>query len=267
MTTPSGSRRTAAASAPSVGLPYERAFVQPAGALARPCTVRAAAVSRATGCGATSPGCRCSRSPPTACRSRSRAPTASGDSRSCTPAGAGLSSGVVAAGVAAVGGETAAVVGPAIGPCCYEVGDEVSSLFDDDLTVDAPPRPVDRRRARAAPRRRRVGRARRPLHVLQPGALLLAPAQRPRARRPGSHRCSRLSVIRARLAEVQAQVGDERDDRRGDEVRRARATWRRSSRRASPSSARTARRTSRRSTRSTATRSAGTSSATSSRTR
>ena len=48
----------------------------------------------------------------------------------------GLSSGVVAAGVAAVGGETAAVVGPAIGPCCYEVGDEVSARFDPDLTVD-----------------------------------------------------------------------------------------------------------------------------------
>jgi YfiH family protein len=48
----------------------------------------------------------------------------------------GLSRGIVAAAVAAVGGETAAVVGPAIGPCCYEVGDEVSSRFDADLTVD-----------------------------------------------------------------------------------------------------------------------------------
>jgi YfiH family protein len=49
----------------------------------------------------------------------------------------GLAEGVVAAGVGALGpGETAAVVGPAVGPCCYEVGEEVSSLFDDDLTVD-----------------------------------------------------------------------------------------------------------------------------------
>jgi purine-nucleoside/S-methyl-5'-thioadenosine phosphorylase / adenosine deaminase len=48
----------------------------------------------------------------------------------------GLSSGIVEAAVAAVGGETAAVVGPAIGPCCYEVGGEVSSRFDADLTVD-----------------------------------------------------------------------------------------------------------------------------------
>ncbi len=49
----------------------------------------------------------------------------------------GLAEGVVAAGVAALGaGEKAAMVGPAVGPCCYEVGEEVSSLFDDDLTVD-----------------------------------------------------------------------------------------------------------------------------------
>lgn len=47
----------------------------------------------------------------------------------------GLSEGVVEAGVAALGdGPKAAVVGPAIGPCCYEVGDEVADLFDRDLT-------------------------------------------------------------------------------------------------------------------------------------
>ena len=48
----------------------------------------------------------------------------------------GLSDGVVAAGVAALGdGAKTAMVGPAIGPCCYEVGEEVASLFDADLTV------------------------------------------------------------------------------------------------------------------------------------
>jgi YfiH family protein len=49
----------------------------------------------------------------------------------------GLSEGVVANGVAQLGeGAKAAVIGPAIGPCCYEVGPEVSELFDADLTVD-----------------------------------------------------------------------------------------------------------------------------------
>jgi YfiH family protein len=47
----------------------------------------------------------------------------------------GLAEGVVGAAVEAVGGETAAVIGPAIGPCCYEVGEDVSSRFDEDLTV------------------------------------------------------------------------------------------------------------------------------------
>jgi YfiH family protein len=41
----------------------------------------------------------------------------------------GLLEGIVAAGIAALGGRTAAIVGPAIGPCCYEVGAEVSELF------------------------------------------------------------------------------------------------------------------------------------------
>jgi YfiH family protein len=47
----------------------------------------------------------------------------------------GLSEGIVEAGVAALGpGPTVAAIGPAIGPCCYEVGAEVSDRFDADLT-------------------------------------------------------------------------------------------------------------------------------------
>jgi polyphenol oxidase len=42
----------------------------------------------------------------------------------------GLLGGVVESGVAALGGgRLAAMVGPAIGPCCYEVGDEVAEPF------------------------------------------------------------------------------------------------------------------------------------------
>ncbi len=49
----------------------------------------------------------------------------------------GLAAGVVEAAVAALGARScAAIVGPAIGPCCYEVGPEVSSRFDPDLTRD-----------------------------------------------------------------------------------------------------------------------------------
>jgi YfiH family protein len=52
----------------------------------------------------------------------------------------GLAEGVISEGVDALRGDStenlAAVVGPAIGPCCYEVGAEVSALFDEDLTVN-----------------------------------------------------------------------------------------------------------------------------------
>ncbi len=42
----------------------------------------------------------------------------------------GLLGGIVEAGVAALGGgPVAAAVGPGIGPCCYEVGDEVAAPF------------------------------------------------------------------------------------------------------------------------------------------
>jgi YfiH family protein len=46
----------------------------------------------------------------------------------------GLAAGIVRSAVEALpGGPKAAMVGPAIGPCCYEVGLEVAEQFDDDL--------------------------------------------------------------------------------------------------------------------------------------
>lgn len=53
----------------------------------------------------------------------------------------GLLAGIVAAGVRALGGGTlAAAIGPAIGPCCYEVGEEVAQpfrkRFGDDVARD-----------------------------------------------------------------------------------------------------------------------------------
>jgi purine-nucleoside/S-methyl-5'-thioadenosine phosphorylase / adenosine deaminase len=41
----------------------------------------------------------------------------------------GLLEGIVEAGVAALGGKLAAVVGPGIGPCCYEVGDDIAADY------------------------------------------------------------------------------------------------------------------------------------------
>jgi YfiH family protein len=49
----------------------------------------------------------------------------------------GLLNGVVAAGVRSLGAEeTAAAIGPGIGPCCYEVGEEVAAPFREAFGED-----------------------------------------------------------------------------------------------------------------------------------
>ena len=49
----------------------------------------------------------------------------------------GLLEGIVEAGVAALGSRLAAVVGPGIGPCCYEVGDEIADEYRARFGPDA----------------------------------------------------------------------------------------------------------------------------------
>lgn len=50
----------------------------------------------------------------------------------------GLAGGVLEAGVAALGsGPVAAAIGPGIGPCCYEIGDDVRAVFaSSERTLD-----------------------------------------------------------------------------------------------------------------------------------
>jgi YfiH family protein len=49
----------------------------------------------------------------------------------------GLLEGIVEAGVNALGGRLTAVVGPGIGPCCYEVGDEIADAYRARFGSDA----------------------------------------------------------------------------------------------------------------------------------
>jgi len=49
----------------------------------------------------------------------------------------GLLQGIVEAGVAALGGRLAAVIGPGIGPCCYEVGEDIAGAYRERFGADA----------------------------------------------------------------------------------------------------------------------------------
>ena len=84
----------------------------------------------------------------------------------------GLAAGILARGVAAVGA-TDAAIGPGIGPCCYEVGDEVRGAFA-GLGAGVAARP-DARSGRGRPPAAargggRANREGRPLHELRGGA-------------------------------------------------------------------------------------------------
>ena len=130
-----------------------------------------------------------------------------------------------------------------------------AALFDAGSDRRREARPLERRRARAARRGRRDGRARRPVHALPSRALLLAPAERPGARRPGGDRCCRLTRSARASSACRRTVGPAVTVVAATKYVGARRHGAARSRPASPSSGRTARRISRRSTPSTATRS------------
>ena len=133
----------------------------------------------------------------------------------------GLHDGIVAAGVRRLrdlgASRVAAAVGPAIGPCCYEVGDELRAAFGHRR---AQARPARHRRRAAGRGRGRRGARRRPVHLLHRArrrpAVLLPPARPRRHRPPGGDRMAELirgldpGRIAERLAEIRAAMG--RDD-------------------------------------------------------
>ena len=104
--------------------------------------VRGSPASRATASGRTRPASRCSSSPPTACPSRSCAANGDRPGAAALHVGwRGLLAGIVESGAQRrSAAPLAAAIGPGIGPCCYEVGEEVAApfreRFGDDVVRD-----------------------------------------------------------------------------------------------------------------------------------
>ena len=124
--------------------------------------------------------------------------------------------------VAELGGDPCGVrvgIGPSIGPCCFEVGQEVVEQIPgaDDASSHRAERPTARRSlggepppARRGRRARRPGGGGRRLHPLPAGHLLLAP--RARLSRPAASGrrsdCPPMPDLRERIDRVRDQIAD-----------------------------------------------------------
>ena len=101
------------------------------------------------------------------------------------------SDGIVDAAAKTLGGPVSRpIVGPAIGPCCYEVGDEVAGRFRARFgPASSAARMLDlwtaAEQARCATPERSDGRAPRPLHALPRRSLLLRAPHGQAARHTG----------------------------------------------------------------------------------